>query len=270
MNEGRADVLVIGAGVVGLSVAYFAALKGAKVLVLEKGDIGSGSSSGNAGLLVPSYFEPLPAPGIIREALRGLFSSEGFFRIQPRFDPSFLFWLLRFARFCNPRDFEAHSRLLTKLNKEALGIHLDFAARGGESYEFSRKGLLFLYINQSRWEESQRRALRASEFGLETQILSGDEARHGEPAPRRPRPPRIWKRAQPSKVWSLDPAQNRGRQKTQFKMNLAGWIPYSAGLRLLRMFLRWEPVSRFFSARVIVGPLIISPFSFFCSRIILG
>jgi D-amino-acid dehydrogenase len=182
MNEGRADVLVIGAGVVGLSVAYFAALKGAKVLILEKGEVGSGSSSGNAGLLVHSYFEPLPAPGIITEAMRGLFGSEGFFRIQPRFDPSFLFWLLRFSRFCNPRDFEAHSRLLTKLNNEALGIHLDFAARSGESYEFSRKGLLFLYINNRRWEESQRRALRASEFGLETQILSGDEARHEEPA----------------------------------------------------------------------------------------
>jgi D-amino-acid dehydrogenase len=182
MNAGRADVVVIGAGVVGLSVAYFAALKGAKVLVLEKGDIGSGSSSGNAGLLVSSFFAPLPAPGIIAEAMRGLFGSQGFFRIQPRFDPSLLFWLLRFARFCNSRDFEAHSRLLTKLNKEALGIHIDFAARGGESYEFSRKGLLFLYINKSRWEESQRRALRASGFGLKTEILSGDEARDAEPA----------------------------------------------------------------------------------------
>ncbi len=61
MNDQQADVLIIGAGVVGLSVAYYAASAGAKVLVLEKGEIGSGSSWGNAGLIVPSYFEPLPA-----------------------------------------------------------------------------------------------------------------------------------------------------------------------------------------------------------------
>jgi D-amino-acid dehydrogenase len=182
MNDRQADVLVIGAGVVGLSVAYFSARKGAKVLVIEKGEVGAGSSSGNAGLIVPSYFEPLPAPGVIRKSLPDLFNPQGFFGIRPRFDPSFFLWLLRFARFCNRRDFESHSELLLHLNKEALRVHLDFAALGGAAYEFSRKGLLLLYLTRKRWEESQQRAMKASRFGLGTEILSGDEVRHAEPA----------------------------------------------------------------------------------------
>jgi glycine/D-amino acid oxidase-like deaminating enzyme len=65
MNQRQADVLIIGAGVVGLSVAYYAASAGAKVVVLEKGEIGAGSSWGNVNI-VPSYFEPLQAPSYWR------------------------------------------------------------------------------------------------------------------------------------------------------------------------------------------------------------
>ena len=105
MSPYKADVIVVGAGVVGLLVAYFAALRGADVIVLEKGEIGSGSSGGNAGLIVPSYFEPLPGPGMIREGLRGILDSEGFFTIRPRFDPALCHWLVRFVKFCGKKVF---------------------------------------------------------------------------------------------------------------------------------------------------------------------
>ena len=182
MSGGRADVIVIGAGVVGLSAAYYAALKGAKVLVLEKGEPGSGSSSGNAGLVVPSYFEPLPGPGVIGEALKHISSPEGFFGIRPRLDPSLLYWLVRFVRACNQKDFEARCRTLAKLNEEALGVHLAFAASGAQEYAFTRKGLLFLYLSKARLEEAQERTSRAAQFGLRTEVLSGDQVRKAEPS----------------------------------------------------------------------------------------
>ena len=72
MNERQADVLIVGAGVVGLSVAYYAASAGAKVVVLEKGEIGAGSSSGNAGLIVLSFFR---TPSRSRGDRRGLKAS---------------------------------------------------------------------------------------------------------------------------------------------------------------------------------------------------
>lgn len=181
MSGRRADVIVIGAGVVGLSVAYYASLKGAKVFVLEKGETGSGSSSGNAGLVVPSYFEPLPGPGVIGEAFKHLLSPEGFFGIRPRLDPSFLCWLARFARSCNRRNFEARCRILAKLNDEALRAHLELAEMGGQEYAFSQKGLLFLYLNEARLKEARERASRAAGFGLRTEIITGDAVRRAEP-----------------------------------------------------------------------------------------
>ena len=182
MSGGRLDVIVIGAGVVGLSAAYYAALKGARVLILEKGEPGSGSSSGNAGLVVPSYFEPLPGPGVIGEALKHILSPQGFFGIRPRLDPSFLCWVGRFVKSCNQKDFEARCRILAKLNSESLRVHLELAEMGGQKYAFSQKGLLFLYLTKARLEEARERASKAASFGLRTEILSGNDVRKSEPA----------------------------------------------------------------------------------------
>jgi D-amino-acid dehydrogenase len=182
MSATKWDVIIIGAGVVGLSVAYFAAAEGARVLVLEKGDIGSGSSSGNAGLVVPSHFEPLPGPGVIREALEHVFDPEGFFGVQPRLDPSFLYWLIRFAGFCDRKTFDAHSWVLTALNREALKIHLELAALGGKEYDFSRKGLLFLYLDRERFRKAKEKGRKAADRGITAEILSAETARTAEPS----------------------------------------------------------------------------------------
>jgi D-amino-acid dehydrogenase len=181
MSPYRADVIVVGAGVVGLSVAYFAALRGAEVIVLEKGEIGSGSSSGNAGLVVPSYFEPLPGPGMIREGLRGMLDPEGFFAIRPRFDPALYHWLFRFAKFCGKKYFESSIGIIRKLNAEALKIHLELAQIGGREYDFSQRGLLFLYLNPKRMAEAKEKAARASEMGLSTEVFSREQIHSVEP-----------------------------------------------------------------------------------------
>jgi D-amino-acid dehydrogenase len=181
MSSSTADVIVVGAGVVGLSVAYYSALRGADVIVLEKGEIGSGSSSGNAGLVVSSYFEPLPGPGTIREGLRGILDPEGFFAIRPRFDLAFYHWLLRFVKFCGKKHFESGIGIITKLNEEALKIHLDLAQIGGMEYGFSQRGLLFLYLSPQRMREARARAARASELGLSTRLYSREQIHAVEP-----------------------------------------------------------------------------------------
>jgi D-amino-acid dehydrogenase len=182
MKDRQADVLIIGAGVVGLSVAYYAASAGAKVVVLERGEIGAGSSRGNAGLIVPSFFDPLPGPGVIGEGLRHLFDQEGFFGIQARPDPRFMFWLLRFARHCNRREFNSNSELLMRLNHEGLQVHLELARLGGAEYDFSQKGLLYLFLSGQRFIQARERAARARDSGIASEVFSGDEIRAVEPA----------------------------------------------------------------------------------------
>ena len=69
----KTETLVIGGGAIGICCALYLNELGKKVAVVEKGDICSGSSYGNAGLIVPSHCDPLPAPGIIAEGIRQIF-----------------------------------------------------------------------------------------------------------------------------------------------------------------------------------------------------
>jgi len=62
MQQTKRDVIVVGGGVIGVSVAYYAASQGASVLLIDRGRIGHGSSYGNAGLLAPVTVNHFPVP----------------------------------------------------------------------------------------------------------------------------------------------------------------------------------------------------------------
>jgi D-amino-acid dehydrogenase len=75
VNE-RFDVAIVGGGVIGVAAADLLAARGARVVLLERGEVASGASYGNAGWISPSHGTPLPAPGVIRQALRWLLDPE--------------------------------------------------------------------------------------------------------------------------------------------------------------------------------------------------
>jgi D-amino-acid dehydrogenase len=81
-------VLILGAGVIGLSTAYYAARKGLRVTVLDrKPRQRDGCSFGNAGMIVPSHFIPLAAPGMVALGLKWMWNPESPFYIKPSLAP---------------------------------------------------------------------------------------------------------------------------------------------------------------------------------------
>src|SRR5215510_12138104 len=80
-------VLIIGGGVIGLCTAYYCARRGFEVTVIErKAAQRDGCSFGNAGMIVPSHFVPLAAPGMVRLALKWMWNPTSPLYIKPRFD----------------------------------------------------------------------------------------------------------------------------------------------------------------------------------------
>ena len=96
------SVVVIGGGVIGVSSAYYLALDGWEVTLLEKGEICAGSSYGNAGLIVPSHLVPLAAPGVWWQGVKWMLNSESPFYIKPRASLELARWLWRFRAACTP------------------------------------------------------------------------------------------------------------------------------------------------------------------------
>ncbi|HIG15885.1 MAG TPA: FAD-dependent oxidoreductase [Candidatus Handelsmanbacteria bacterium] len=98
MKPRPVDVLVVGAGVVGVCSAWFLQQAGARVVLVDQGAVCSGSSHGNAGLIVPSHCVPLAEPAALAQGLRWLFRPDSPFYIKPRLDADLLRWLWRFRR----------------------------------------------------------------------------------------------------------------------------------------------------------------------------
>jgi len=78
-------VLIIGGGVIGLCTAYYAARQGHRVTVIDRDRADDeGCSYGNAGMIVPSHFVPLAAPGMVALGLKWMWNPASPFYIKPR------------------------------------------------------------------------------------------------------------------------------------------------------------------------------------------
>ena len=135
----RTETLVIGGGAIGICCAFYLNQLGKKVAVIEKGDICSGSSHGNAGLIVPSHSIPLAAPGVITQGLRWMIDPESPFYIKPRLDRDFLSWLWKFRGACNERNVNRALPVLSDLNAASLELFDELAALEGVDFNYEKK-----------------------------------------------------------------------------------------------------------------------------------
>src|SRR5207302_5276329 len=110
------SVVIIGCGIIGLCTAYYALRRGHRVTLLERGAPDhDGCSLGNAGMVVPSHFMPLAAPGMVSLGLRMMFQPESPFTIRPRLSLDLLRWGWAFYRAANAGHVARSAPLLRDL-----------------------------------------------------------------------------------------------------------------------------------------------------------
>ena len=108
-------VIVIGAGVIGLSAALMAQARGLSVTVIDREGPAAGASAGNAGALAFTDILPLASPGILRKAPKWLLDPLGPLTIPPAYALQITPWLYRFWRACSPRAVAASTTAQTAL-----------------------------------------------------------------------------------------------------------------------------------------------------------
>ena len=124
------QVTVVGAGVVGLSTAWFLQERGVDVTVIDRTGVASGASWGNAGWLMAGDVTPLPSPETFRDGLRGLTSRRSSLKIPLRGSPERYWFLLQLARSCTRRRWETSLAALQPLAARALQAY-DALTSGG-------------------------------------------------------------------------------------------------------------------------------------------
>ncbi len=171
----QTETLVIGGGAIGICCAYYLHGLGKNVTVVEKDDICSGCSYGNAGLIVPSYSIPLAAPGAISRGLKQMFNPEGPFYIKPRFNCEFLSWLWKFRSACNENNVRTALPILKDLSSASLVLFDDLAALEGIDFGFEKKGVVEIFNTNKGFEKGVKDARRLQEYGVEHIILENGE-----------------------------------------------------------------------------------------------
>ena len=114
-----AQVIVIGGGIVGVCSALFLQREGLSVTLIEAGNIGEGTSFGNAGNISPGAVVPYLVPGILREAPKWLFDPEGPLKIRPGYFFKALPWFLAAANESKVENALRTSRAMRRRNLSA-------------------------------------------------------------------------------------------------------------------------------------------------------
>lgn len=175
-------IVVIGAGVVGLSTAYHCAKRGHRVTLVDRNlKQRDGCSYGNAGLVVPSHFVPLAAPGMVALGLKWMFSPESPFYVKPRLNLELLQWGLNFWRASTPKHVERAAPLLRDLNVASRRCFEELAALPGADFDFAQNGLLMLCATQHALDEEAATAERARALGISAQTLDAKQTKALDP-----------------------------------------------------------------------------------------
>jgi D-amino-acid dehydrogenase len=171
------DVAVIGGGVVGVASAAFLAERGARVVLLERGEICSGASYGNAGWISPSHGTPLPSPGVVRQALRWLLDADSPFYVKPRFDLELALWLLEFLRASSAARARSTLRANRELILASLALYEKLAAEPGSDFGFARRGLVVACESPDGMEHARAELDALAELGGGGRELGNAELR---------------------------------------------------------------------------------------------
>lgn len=171
----KSQVVIIGGGAIGMCAAYYLWKSGKSVTVVEKDEICAGSSYGNAGLITPSHFVPLSAPGIIQKGLKWLMNPESPFYIKPRFDRDLLAWLWKFQSFCTEKHLRNSAGLLRDLSLASRSLFDELAAELPADFGWEKKGLMMLYKEEAGYRECREMVELAAEIGVEARLLPPQE-----------------------------------------------------------------------------------------------
>lgn len=167
-------ICIIGGGLIGLFSAYYLTEKGYSVEIVDKGDFNQGASFGNAGMICPSHFTPLAAPGVVLKSLKWMFNEKSPFYIRPRLNPSFLKWCLQFFLSSNPTNIKNNTGLLNALLTYSYQLYLDLE-RSGLQMDLQKEGIILVCNTSHGLQEEITLSHKANALGLKTDVLSSRE-----------------------------------------------------------------------------------------------
>lgn len=176
-------IVILGSGIIGTTSAWWLSQEGHDVVVIDRhSGPAQGSTRACGGLLSASYVEPWATPHTPWRLLRWLLKDNAPLMFKPSLDTKQWLWSLAFLRECSTKRFEENIRSMVRL-AEYSHASLDLLRQQlSFNYEHYDSGVLSFYRNENSFEDSQTRADRLRDLGVERRVLSAAEVFAIEPA----------------------------------------------------------------------------------------
>ena len=168
-------IAVLGAGVIGMSTAWWLARDGHDVVVVDRNDgVALETSYANGAQLSYSYVAPLAGPGVLPKIPPWLLRRDSPLRFYPQLDPDQWRWLMRFVLACNRRTSEHTTRRLLALSFYSRRLMQAFVAQETIEFGHARNGKLVVHSDADGFAQARDLVAYQRSLGCEQEALDRD------------------------------------------------------------------------------------------------
>lgn len=176
-------VLVLGAGVVGVTTAYYLAKRGYEVVVVDRQpSVANETSFANAGQISPGYASPWAAPGIPLKALKWMLQEHAPFSLKLTSDPFQYQWMLQMMRNCTAARYAVNKERMVRVAEYSRDCLDALRAQTGIEYEGRQLGTTQLFRTQQQFDNAAQDMAVLERSGVPYQLLESPDIASVEPA----------------------------------------------------------------------------------------
>ncbi len=178
-----AKALVLGAGIVGVTMAYELWRDGHEVTVVDREEgPAEFTSFGNAGMIAPGHAYAWASPASPKILLRSLWRNDQALRLKPSLDPAFLRWMLKFWGQCSAERAAVNTQRKVRLCNYAQSVFHETRAETGVAYDANDGGILYLFRSKPAFEAADSKAEILRREGSDIGVLDADGIAEKDPA----------------------------------------------------------------------------------------
>ena len=176
-------VVVLGAGVVGVTTAYYLAERGYSVTVIDRADsVADGASAGNGGQLSYSFTDAMASPALLSKIPKMMSGLDPAFHVRPPLNSQLVCWGQAFLRQCSAHQNLQNTTAVLQLALRSATLMSELRSQTDLEFSFRKAGKLVMLASHGALTEAASLCKLKRQFGCDARVVTFAEAAETEPA----------------------------------------------------------------------------------------
>lgn len=176
-------VVVLGAGVVGVTTAYYLAERGHSVTVVDRaGSVAAGASAGNGAQLSYSFTDAMASPALLSKIPKMMTGLDPAFYVRPPLNSQLVCWGQAFLRQCSGHHNRQNTTAVLQLALRSASLMDDLRCRTGLEFSFRQAGKLVMLNGHAAMTDAAKMCALKRQYGCDARVVTFAEAVAIEPA----------------------------------------------------------------------------------------